>query len=363
MDGNSIMYYNSALKLHLPVTECKVIEGLKLTFGKKSYYFFDKAVPDNSGSSTLIGINKYRVNFLLREAAIPVPKARAVDATQFNIDKLIKITQDLKFPLVVKPMLWSSKGMDVICNIPNLTVLIKICENLVKVYPFLLIEEYHSNLNDFRVLVYENKILDVVARYPAYVIGNGKDNIESLVNAKNIERINTSELLVPIAFDFESSICLQNQGLTKDSIPENGKKVQINYTCNAARGGELKSLPSTMHKENKKLFIKVANTLGFSLVGIDVVCKNLNEPITQTGGVIIEANDTPSIRIHEQGLGGIKKPVTLTVMKSYIYKHPFYYLLHLISQVKRRLLFAIIAAIVIITPSAILLLMMLMRSK
>ncbi|MBS0285802.1 MAG: UDP-N-acetylmuramyl peptide synthase [Proteobacteria bacterium] len=363
MDPNSQWYYNSALKLRLPVAECEAIEGLKLTFGKKIYYFFDKATPNNNSTSSFMCTNKYWINNILRDAGIPVPKARLIDGSKYNIDTLVTIISELKFPLVVKPVLWSSKGIDVICCIPNIKELTKICDLLIKVYPFLLVEEYHANLTDYRVLIFNGKILDVIARYPAFVIGNGKNTIEELAHIKNIDRSNTSSLLQPILFDYETNFCLGNQGLTKESVPENDQRVQINYTCNSSRGGELKSQPITMHKENKKLFLNVAKTLGLSLVGLDVLCKDINQPLIPNGGVIIEANHAPSIRIHEEGIGGKPKQVTSIILKTYIYKHPFYYLLHLAKQIKHRILFAIIAAILITTPSIILLLNMLLRSK
>ncbi|WP_019215879.1 hypothetical protein [Legionella tunisiensis] len=41
-----------------------------------------------------------------------------------------------------------------------------------------------------------------------------------------------------------------------------------------------------------------------NIVGFDVECPDIDIPIQASGGVIIEANPTPSIRIHEKPMEG-----------------------------------------------------------
>src|SRR5579871_5451955 len=112
MDPNTQAYYQSALKLGLPVVENTAIEGFTLTLGKNNYYFFNYVTPNNNSAGTIIAGNKLLTNALLRYANIPVPKGRYVYVEGFDLDRLIDITRDLKYPLVVKPLSWSSKGRD-----------------------------------------------------------------------------------------------------------------------------------------------------------------------------------------------------------------------------------------------------------
>ncbi len=334
MDPNSKAYFNSALKLGLPVEEVESIYGFKMKLGKNTYYFFDRIMPNNNAASLMLCSNKFAVNAVLSKANIPVPKVRKLDTTLFDEKNLMATIEGLKFPLVIKPMLYTSFGEGVICNIPHIHSLISQCKKLVPLYPFILIEEFHGNLKEYRILVFQNEILEVIERLPATIIGDGKSTVQELVEAENIKRLQLSDILSPIQFDYEAELCLTNQKLVKESIPTMGRKITLAYTCNSSRGGSVSVAPIKMCKENKQVFLKVAKVLNLELVGIDAKCKNLHEPMLLNGGVIIEANSCPSVRIHEDGVSGVKTQVSLPIMKSFIYKHPISYLLNLFINKK-----------------------------
>lgn len=327
VDANSRLYFDSALKLKLPVSECRDIFGFQLALGKYNYYFFDKNVPNNNASSSLLVGDKYCANAILSKHNIPVPKATQLLGEDFSHENLTAVISDFKFPLVLKPTLYTSMGKDVICNITDYSTLYTLCEKLFKGYACLSIEEYHGNLQDYRILIFKNKIIDVVERYPPRVIGDGMLTIEQLVEKANEMRKQTSNIYLPIKFDHEAQVSLLSQGLTKESIPNPRQTVVLGYTCNTSRGGTIRAGSMKMCKENKALFLKTVKVLNLEFAGLDICCKSLLEPL-QGNGVIIEVNASPSVRIHEDGLGGAKKKVTYTVMKSYIYKHPILYLLH-----------------------------------
>lgn len=345
MDPNSKIYYNSATKLNLPVEECKELEGFILKLGSNNYYFYNKITPYNYTSSTTVSTDKFAMNAILKAANIPVPKARKIDSYSFTYDLLLATVSDLKFPLVVKPTLYTSFGQDVICNIRNMPLLFQQCEKLRKYHSLLSIEEYHGNLQDYRVLVFKNKIIAVTERFPSAVTGNGTDTIEELIKIENIKRSKLVDFLKPIQMDFEFEQSLLTQKLTKDSIPEKGRKIVLGYVCNCSRGGTIKYRSTKMCNENKKLFLKVANILNLELTGIDVACKSLDEPIIGTNGIIIEANPCPSVRIHNEN-------VTILIMKSFIYKHPIDYLVHLLTS-KGLLSYIVILIVMVIAASVL----------
>lgn len=333
MDLNTRAYFNSAQSLKMEVIPNEIIDGFVLNLGRHRYYFYGSVTPWNNCTSTLIASNKFLINRLLHQGNFPVPNARMILNTEYSLSNLIERLEGMKFPLVAKPMLWSVRGIDVTCNIPNINMLHSICAKMLEIHPAVQIEEYYGNgLQDYRILIFQQKIIGVIARFPATVAGNGKDSVKTLVENENLKRSEISELLKPITFDFESKICLQNQNMSINSIPPAGKIVNINYTCNASRGGTFKALSTTMCKQNRKLFLRAAQILELDLVGLDVRCKSLNQPLEQTGGIIIEANYNPSIRIHEEGIGGTKNRVTLVIMRSFIFKHPFRYLVHLMFK-------------------------------
>lgn len=333
---NTEAYYNSALKLGLNVQREPSFQGFTVFLANKHYHFSLMTTPYNSGMSFYIANNKFMMNRLLKARNIPVPESVELKFTEFSLEKLLEVTKHLIFPLVVKPKAWTSYGTDVICGISDMKTLFDICETLFKYYPELVIEEYYGKLNSYRVLIFKNKILDVLYRQSARVTGDGKSTITQLVEAENLRRKETSSLLQPIGFNLETDICLKDQKLTKDNVPKQGKKIILNYTVNTSRGGTIKSYTGKICPENLKLFKKITTALNLELAGIDIECKSLELPIEETSGVIIEANPSPSVRIHEEGIGGKKVFVTRTIMRSFIYMHPFGYLWSLLRFKKAK---------------------------
>lgn len=310
----------------MPVKPVPEINGFELKLGTHHYLFRECEGPFNNISSCSIAADKYCTNKLLEQKGIPVPNALSLHIDDFNKYPIDELITDLNFPLVIKPLLNSSQGKDVLCNIQTIEELKLFLTHYFSIYDYLMIEEFHGKLKSYRVLVFNGKIMGIVLRHPASVIGDGKHTIEELVNLTNIERKKISDFLGPIVLDDECKIKLKELGAELDYIPLTGEKIVLCYTSNATRGGTYESLGNKMCKENRKLMAKVASVLNLTLTGIDVECKDINLPITQSNGVILEVNHRPSVRIHEIPLNGKPHFVTRKIMRSFIYRHPLSYL-------------------------------------
>ena len=256
--------------------------------------------------------------------------------------------------MVIKP-LNEQKGKGVLCNIQNLDELRTALTQAFSTYEHIIVEEFHANLLSYRVLVFNQKVIGVVLRHPSFVIGDGKHNINDLIKLTNKERKRINEFLGPISLDAEAHNCLKEQGITEAYIPRGGERIVLGYTSNATRGGTYENISKNICKENRKLMIRVANTLSLKLVGIDVQCEDINKPIKYPDGVIIEANEIPSIRIHELPMYGPANLVTRKIMRHFIYRHPFAYLCSLYFN--KRTAFYIKAFIVAVISAVLYLLL------
>lgn len=328
MEINAELYYKSACALKLPSELTEHIAGFVIKLGKRLFFFRRGGIPFNCGSSMGIATNKFCANKILDAAGFPVPKARPMDRNTFknlNLDDYIK---DMRFPLVLKPMINTSLGIDVICNITSLSQLNNFMIKLFKEHEFLLIEEFHDGLNSYRVLVFHNKVIGVVQRRSARVVGDGIHSIRALIELHNIEREKFSKTVTlgPIKVDDESLIRLNEINMTLDTIPENNETVILCYTCNSSRGGTMESLGNKICKENARLICAAAKAMDLNLVGFDVICEDICTPIKTSRGFIIEANHTPDISIHENPMFGIPNKVSKTILLRLIKKHPLAYL-------------------------------------
>ncbi|KTD45557.1 UDP-N-acetylmuramyl tripeptide synthase [Legionella rubrilucens] len=323
---NTLAYYQSAKELLLPAELVEDIEGVAIHLGKRTYYFRGGETPFNSSCSANIASNKYCANKILERAGIPVPKATAIHVDDFYNGLLEQVIADLKFPLVVKPSKEGRLGRDVVCNIQNIEQLKAFMDDIFPAYDFLSIEEFHGNLNSYRVLMFRQRILGVVRRYAAHVIGDGQHTIRELVELANADRARLSDTLKPIQIDGECLIRLEELGLTINDIPQLNERVDLCYTCNATRGGTYETIKTRVCRENRRLLKKAVATLNLAVVGLDIECVDLTIPIEESGGVIIEANPAPSVRIHETPQKGKARQVTKIITRSLIYRHPLSYL-------------------------------------
>lgn len=329
---NAGHYYTSAKKLFLPVQIVDDIEGFFFPLGKKNYFFRGFETPLNNTSSESLARNKYGTNKMLEATGIPVPKAAVIYIDAFKAGQLEKIIAHLNFPLVLKPSI-GAKGQDVICNISNIE---QLKAQMIRIFPaneWLSIEEFHSHPNSYRVLILNKKIIGVIQRYPAQVLGNGQHNLTELIKSANILRQATNEVLAPIVLDEECHLRLQQLGITPDYVPRENERIVLCYTCNASRGGSFEAISTQMCKENRQLFLKATSLLNLNIAGVDVECTDLQTPITPANGVIIEINPSPSVRIHETPQRGKSNRVTLKVIRSIIYRHPLSYL-HVLCKKK-----------------------------
>lgn len=318
--------------MYLPTKAILELNGFELKFGQHYYLFRGCETPFNNCSSGSIAADKYCTNQLLAKAGIPVPNAFLLNARDYQQGKLEKGLQGLSFPVVLKP-LSAAMGLDVLCNIQNRAQLEHFLTQYFKVYSELIIETFHSGLKSYRVLVFNKRVIGVVLREPAKVIGDGVHTIAELVSLSNVLR-EKNNALGPIKIDDECRIRLQELKLSVDDIPPPGEEIRLCYTSNATRGGTFTSLGKTIHKDNKTLMIKIASLLNLNLTGIDVECEDIRIPIRQSNGVIIEVNHRPSVRIHEFPLQGKPNYVTKKIVRNFIYRHPLWYVHSLFSHQK-----------------------------
>ncbi|HAT6977575.1 TPA: UDP-N-acetylmuramyl peptide synthase [Legionella pneumophila] len=318
--------------MFLPVIPVEEFDGFILKLGKNNYHFCKNETPFNNSCSANIAIDKYCTSKLLEKAGIPVPKAISLNFREFqqNLHK-DKIAQ-LNFPLVIKPI-DGSLGISVLCNIKTGEELENHLTKYFSSYQCLIIEEFHGKLNSYRVLVFNQRILGIVQRYPATVTGDRVHPIHELIKLENINRKRINEALGEITLDDEARIKLQELGITENYIPSFGEQIVLCYTSNATRGGSYVTLSKKMCRQNRKLLLQAAKVLDLQLVGIDVECSDIiNIPIEQSNGVILEVNHKPSIRIHEFPMKGAPQKVTKKIMRRFITRHPWAYFYSLYSN-------------------------------
>ena len=337
MDINSNLYYKSGKGLFLPIISSKDIYGFYVKFIKKKYFFRGGFTPFNNGSTNNVSDNKYCVNKLLDREGFPVPKAIGISKEEFEDNNWD--LKDLKFPVVIKPTVGTSCGTDVLCNIQDIETLKYHLKKKFKDHQYLSIEEFFNYPNAYRVLVFYGKVIGVVKRIPAQIIGDGQHNIMELIEMENEKRKHFSKKVTfgDLKIDEESKIILKEQQLIETDVPEKNKIVKLCYNCNSTRGGTMISLGKQINKTNASILCKAAKALNLNIVGFDFLCENINISTNKTKGVIIEANYHPDITIHEHPMYGENNKVSKIIMRRFFYMHPFWGIYHISKNLLFRL--------------------------
>ena len=126
----------------------------------------------NSNKSHYIAKNKPLTNNILLKNNIPTPKNIIID----NENKFEFINANKYFPCVLKPV-DGMQGKDVFTHIDNQTEFDSILNKLLKKYDKIMLENL-LNGNNYRIFVFNDKVMDVIEREKQYIIGNGKNSVK-----------------------------------------------------------------------------------------------------------------------------------------------------------------------------------------
>jgi D-alanine-D-alanine ligase-like ATP-grasp enzyme len=325
MDKNAKLYYQSAEALFLPAVLEPFIDGFVIELGKMRYYYYGAHSSLDYSMPRQIAADKYYSNQLLAQEGIPVPKSKLISRAEYEKEGLAKLIGGLSYPLVIKPR-YGQKGFDVVCNISSMAQLEEYIKEKLPFIDTFVVEEFHANLKSYRVLLLNHKVIGVVLRLPPQVVGDGVQSVTALIEKTNAERKIISDTYGPIKIGVECSIRLQEAGIDLEAIPQKGQIILLGYATNATQGGTYIGLKTKVCRANKRLLARASRVIGLTVVGFDIECVDINLPIETTGGVIIEPNCNPSVRIHEEALSGLSTEVTKKIVRTLIWKHPVSYL-------------------------------------
>jgi cyanophycin synthetase len=244
----------------------------------------------NSMKSHEIAKNKSLSNSIFEENNIPVPKHKIIN----NKNKDYYLNEyKLEFPCVLKPI-DGMQGKDVNTFIKNKNQFENILNDLLNKYTHIMLENQVYGDN-YRIFVFNNEIMDIVKREQPFIIGDGKNTVDELIEEKN--KLQKEKKLYPTK-NIDWNYILE-QGYNKNEIVENNKKIFITNTINFHNGAnpvriDLNKIPDV----NKKMFIKAHKLINLDCSGIDYMSYDISIPYYENDGHIIEINNMVDTKIH-----------------------------------------------------------------
>jgi D-alanine-D-alanine ligase-like ATP-grasp enzyme len=230
----------------------------------------------------------------LAEAGLPVPRSAAFELSEY--DRAQRFFAKLDKPAVTKPARGTSGGAGVTLDITRRRDFRAGFARAAAHLRGVLVEQQVAG-EHLRITVLAGSVIGAVHRVPAYVTGDGRASVASLVERKNaLWRAGSPEnrLLRPIGLDGEANRLLKRQGLAPNSVVPEDRDVWLRDVCNADEGGEIVEVTDSVHPDHRDMALAAADVLGPVLSGVDLIVPDLR---TGAGAVINEVNTTPSLYV------------------------------------------------------------------
>nr|WP_232372250.1 N-acetylglutaminylglutamine synthetase [Acuticoccus mangrovi] len=157
-----------------------------------------------------------------------------------------------------------------------------------------LVEEFVEG-DDLRLVVIDHRVVAAAIRKAARVFGDGQSTVGTLIEKQSRRRASATGGEASIPLDGETERCLKAQGLTMDSVPDDGREVQVRRTANLHTGGTIHDVTDHVHPALVSAAVRVSRAIDIPVVGVDLMVPSHRESAYR----FIEANERPGLANHE----------------------------------------------------------------
>lgn len=212
-------------------------------------------------------------------------------------DEAIKIFHCLEKPVVVKPVT-GSRGRHTTIHINTNEELRHGFTVAKQLSPWVVVQEELSG-SVYRATVIGGKLIAVLRRDPACVIGDGARTVKQLLEEENKNPLRQGPLFHHLQIDGGAKAELKHHALRWGSIPIAGRIVALGVKTSRSAGGALTDVTDIVHPANNELFEKIGTMLDDSLIGIDFIIADIKKSWQEQSRCgVIECNSLPFIDLH-----------------------------------------------------------------
>ncbi len=215
----------------------------------------------------------------------------------------LKLFRKLDKPVITKPNL-GSRSRHTKTHLSNEVEFIKAFKLARQLSPFVMIEEELSGYV-FRGTLIGGKLIAVLRREPAYVIGDGVHTITELIEIENKNTLRQGPIFHQLKLDDEAMKELSHWNKNPNTIPMKDEIITLGQKTSRAVGGGITDMTDQVHPDNKEMLEKVAQVLNDPLIGVDFIMDDVSISWhDQPRCGVIECNSAPFIDLHHFPLVG-----------------------------------------------------------
>jgi cyanophycin synthetase len=284
-----------------------------ITLGEQRVRTIENTCSIDDPVTIAIALNKLLTYRLLGEGGLPTP--RYASFTLKSIDRAAEFLRSCGSDCVVKPSGGTGGGRGVSTGIRTASHLARAAAAAAIYHDELLIEEQIEGDN-YRLLYLDGVLLDAFVRKGPSVVGDGRSTIARLVQKANAERLSqgsgVSQVLLTVDLDMRRT--LAKQGLSLRSVPAAGQAISLKTVINENRGDDNATATQFLCRSIIEDGARAARALHVRLAGIDLITRDPQVPLAESGGAIIEVNTTPNYYYHYNKSDG-SFPVAVHVLE------------------------------------------------
>jgi cyanophycin synthetase len=292
----------AGLKRDIPVIYLYEENQFMWGYGKKQLRGRSTTFHTDGIKDTEFTMYKDMVGDFLEKCGFPTPQG----TNCYTDEEILTATRKLSFPVVVKPVA-GHKGQGVTTGIESEEQALEAFHKIVKSaqeegvnFEGALVQQQIYG-TDHRLLAVGGKFAAALERVPAYVEGDGTNNIEKLIeeeNKKIIRLDNARSPLCKIKTDENLIEFLTLQGLSLTDVPKSGERITLRRVANISAGGVSINVTDKIHPLNVKLVEDIASYFNVKCLGIDVLSQDISKPWMEGNFGIIEINAGPGVFMH-----------------------------------------------------------------
>jgi cyanophycin synthetase len=266
---------------------------------------------ETSSIGVELACDKEDTKFLLQQAEVEVPKGEII-SMESSLEDACKF---VKFPLVIKPI-DGNHGRGITVNINTYEEAVEAFHAAKKVSQKVIVEKYITG-EDYRLLVINHRLIAAAKRSPAHVIGDGKSTVKQLIDRVNSDPrrgYGHENVLTMITINDLTKTIIAAKGYAEDSIIPSGEKLVLKDTANLSTGGTAEDVTDIVHPANVAMAERISKIIDLDICGIDIMTSDISQPLSDTGGAVLEVNAGPGFRMHLAPTKGLPRNVAAPVV-------------------------------------------------
>ena len=244
--------------------------------------------------SLRLALDKTVVHELLKKRGIAVPDYAEVDYR--DAAGAMKFIAASGGPCVVKPANHGRGGAAVTGCVESPRHLARAALSAARLDTRLLIERQVPG-EMYRLLYLDGELLDVVLRQAPHVLGDGSSTIVELIVQENERRLAAARPRALITVDLDCLLALEAGGRSPSTVAASGERVRVK-TASSENGEQENHTMRSFSPDVVDECAEAVRAVGLRLSGVDLVTPDINRPIAEAGGAIIEVNGTPGFQYH-----------------------------------------------------------------